>query len=87
MSILMLLVFALGYLLIALEHPLKIDKAASAILTGVLCWTILILGQDAIFAHAAPALTESEEGPIFSNTPCYSMSERSPKSFSFCSGP
>lgn len=61
----MLLVFALGYLLIALEHPLKIDKAASAILTGVLCWTILILGQDAIFAHAAPALTESEGGAHF----------------------
>lgn len=41
MEISILLVFVLGYLLIALEHPIKIDKSASALLTGVLCWTIL----------------------------------------------
>lgn len=38
-----LLVFILGYISIALEHPLKINKAASALLTGVLCWTIYML--------------------------------------------
>lgn len=43
MEILMISVFVVGYLAIAMEHPLKIDKAASAILTGVLCWTIYIL--------------------------------------------
>ena len=37
------LVFVLGYIFIALEHPLKVDKAASALITGILCWTILIL--------------------------------------------
>ena len=37
--------FLLGYLLIALEHPLKIDKSASAILTGVVCWTLLVIGM------------------------------------------
>lgn len=40
---LMIVVFVLGYLCIALEHPLKIDKAASALLIGVLTWTIFIL--------------------------------------------
>ncbi len=28
---------------IALEHPLKLNKAASALITGVLCWTVYIL--------------------------------------------
>lgn len=34
-----------GYILIALEHPLRIDKAAVALLTGVVLWTLLILGN------------------------------------------
>jgi len=36
-------VFILGYIAIAFEHPLKLNKAASALITGVLCWTIYIL--------------------------------------------
>lgn len=43
----MILVFVLGYAAIALEHTIKIDKAASAMITGVLCWTIYVLsGED-----------------------------------------
>lgn len=37
------LIFILGYAAITLEHPLRINKAASAILTGVLCWTAYAL--------------------------------------------
>lgn len=33
----------MGYAAIALEHPLKINKAATALITGVLCWTIFAL--------------------------------------------
>ncbi|GHB73866.1 sodium:proton antiporter NhaD [Persicitalea jodogahamensis] len=44
MALLLVGVFVLGYALIALEHPLKIDKAASALLTGVFCWIILLVG-------------------------------------------
>ncbi|MFC2132299.1 sodium:proton antiporter NhaD [Bacteroidota bacterium] len=44
MFILMVIVFVLGYIAIALEHPLKIDKAATALLIGTLTWTIYILG-------------------------------------------
>jgi len=40
---LILTVFVLVYLTIAFEHPLRINKAASALITGVLCWTIYIL--------------------------------------------
>jgi len=52
MSLLILLVFVIGYACIALEHPLKIDKAASAVLTGVFCWVILVFGQEAMPAFA-----------------------------------
>ncbi len=48
MYALMALVFVTGYLCIALEHPLKIDKAASALLTAVIGWTVLVMGAEAI---------------------------------------
>jgi Na+/H+ antiporter NhaD/arsenite permease-like protein len=40
---LLILIFILGYALIAFEHQIKINKAAIALVTGVLCWTIYIL--------------------------------------------
>lgn len=43
MITLVIIVFVIGYLAIAFEHPLKLNKAAAALLTGVLCWTIYIL--------------------------------------------
>ena len=51
MAMILILVFVLGYLLIALEHNLHIDKAASALITGTLCWAILVLGW-----HEAPRI-------------------------------
>jgi len=44
MFTLMIVIFVLGYLAIALEHPLKIDKAASALIIGTLCWVAYIIG-------------------------------------------
>jgi len=43
MAALIIIVFVVGYFAIAFEHPLKINKAASALLTGVICWTIYSL--------------------------------------------
>ena len=40
----MIIVFVLGYMAIALEHPLKVDKAASALLIGGLGWAFLAIG-------------------------------------------
>ena len=37
------IIFILGYIAIALEHPLKVNKAATALITGVLCWTVFAL--------------------------------------------
>ena len=45
--LLLITVFVLGYLAIAFEHVIKLNKAASALITGVLCWTIYILQSDA----------------------------------------
>ncbi|MFT5512728.1 MAG: Na+/H+ antiporter NhaD/arsenite permease-like protein [Bacteroidia bacterium] len=42
MSILIIVVFILGYIAIALEHNIKIDKAASALVTGMVCWAIYV---------------------------------------------
>jgi Na+/H+ antiporter NhaD/arsenite permease-like protein len=44
-------IFILGYTMIAFEHTIKIDKAASAILTAVLTWTALVLGFDSEAVH------------------------------------
>jgi len=56
MALLLVGVFILGYALIALEHPLKIDKAASALLTGVFCWLILLAGFEYMPAFQNAAL-------------------------------
>ncbi len=44
----LLAIFIIGYLAIALEHPLKIDKTASALFLGMLMWVIYALGSEAI---------------------------------------
>jgi len=43
MLVTLILIFIFGYVAIAFEHPIKINKSATAILTGVLMWTIYIL--------------------------------------------
>jgi Na+/H+ antiporter NhaD/arsenite permease-like protein len=39
----LILVFVLGYAAIALEHPIKVNKTASALLTAVIAWTLLVM--------------------------------------------
>lgn len=43
MLTLIIAIFIIGYLMIALEHPLKINKAASALLTGTILWVLYIM--------------------------------------------
>ncbi len=43
MVILIIATFIIGYLAIAFEHTIKINKAATALVTGVLCWTFFAL--------------------------------------------
>ena len=41
--IFIVIIFVIGYFLITLEHAFHINKAASALLAGVLCWTFYII--------------------------------------------
>ncbi len=41
--IIMVVIFIIGYTTIALEHPLKVDKAATALLMGTILWAIYAL--------------------------------------------
>src|SRR5665647_1850141 len=45
MEIAVVIIFTFGYIMIATEHFIKINKAAIALLTGVLCWTVYILSE------------------------------------------
>lgn len=54
MILLISVIFILGYAAIALEHPIRINKAASAILAGVLCWTVY-----ALFTENKEAVSEN----------------------------
>jgi NhaD family Na+/H+ antiporter len=52
-----IIVFIIGYLAIALEHSIKINKAATALLTGVLCWTLYVFSASDTH-HISEQLTE-----------------------------
>jgi Na+/H+ antiporter NhaD/arsenite permease-like protein len=61
MTVLIAAIFILGYLAIAFEHPVRINKAASALLTGVLCWSVFALmggEKEAISDELAHHLSE-----------------------------
>jgi Na+/H+ antiporter NhaD/arsenite permease-like protein len=45
MTLLIILTFIMGYAAITLEHSIKINKAATALVTGVICWTIYVLSE------------------------------------------
>lgn len=46
MLALIIALFAVGYLAIVFERPLKLNKSATALLTGVLCWAVYALAGD-----------------------------------------
>ncbi len=53
MFLLMIVIFILGYTAIALEHNIHIDKAATALFTGVLIWVLYILDASNIVGALA----------------------------------
>jgi Na+/H+ antiporter NhaD/arsenite permease-like protein len=59
MEVVIIIIFVLGYLCIALEHPIKINKTASALVTGVLCWTLFVISEP------TTTLLESDNFRIF----------------------
>lgn len=63
-DLLLIVVFILGYTAIALEHPLQLNKAASALLTAVICWIIYLVSSDS--AHKANEHLSNHLGDISS---------------------
>jgi Na+/H+ antiporter NhaD/arsenite permease-like protein len=45
----MIILFVIGYLCIALEHPLKVNKAAFALFLGVTMWVLYVIAGEGIF--------------------------------------
>ncbi len=71
--IIMAVIFVLGYTFIALEHPIKIDKAATALLMGTVLWAVYALNGTEVlslnfsrawlhFIEEFPDLANSTEG-------------------------
>lgn len=58
MEIIIIALFVIGYIAIALEHPIKINKTASALLTGVLCWTLYAVSNSGDIHHIGEQLAE-----------------------------
>lgn len=54
MVAILLVIFVLGYALITLEHTIHINKSATALITAVLCWTLIVLN-----AHDSEIVLES----------------------------
>src|SRR5690349_3717144 len=47
MELAIIITFILGYIFITLEHTIHLNKAATALLTGVVCWTLyIVMGTD-----------------------------------------
>lgn len=47
MESIIILIFAIGYLSITLEHPLKLDKTVPALIMAALIWAVLAIGFNA----------------------------------------
>ncbi|GAB3885888.1 sodium:proton antiporter NhaD [Spirosoma agri] len=55
------IIFVLGYLLITLEHPIRFNKTATALITGVLCWIVYVISATApepVLEHLSHHLIE-----------------------------
>lgn len=60
--VVIIVIFILGYLLITLENTIGVNKAAIALLTGVLCWTFYLLYAND--PHAVPEQLMGHLGEI-----------------------
>lgn len=83
-----ILCFAIGYLVIVFEHPLKLDKTVPSLLMGAICWALLAVGfnkgwvsvidgHDQVFSmlsgHAAEATGHHDAAEGFVNTLLHHM--------------
>ena len=55
---LMVILFIVGYVFIALEHTVNINKAATALFMGISLWVVYILGAESILGPSSPNFSE-----------------------------
>lgn len=65
MTALMIGIFVLGYIGIAFEHPLKINKSGIAIFTGIAMWVVYILSA----GEFIPLVSQAEFENFVATTP------------------
>lgn len=64
MTLVLISVFVIGYVLITLEHSINSNKTATALITGVICWTIYALmgpQPESVGHHLAEHLANTAE--------------------------
>ena len=61
MEMIVLVLFILGYLFITFEHSIKVNKASLALLTGVLCWSVYMVGSVDVTAVSHSLLEQLSE--------------------------
>jgi Na+/H+ antiporter NhaD/arsenite permease-like protein len=64
MTVLLIGFFIAGYILITLEHSIRINKTATALITGVCCWTVYALlhsGTEQVIDHLGEHLANTAE--------------------------
>jgi Na+/H+ antiporter NhaD/arsenite permease-like protein len=59
---LIVILFAVGYIAITLEHQINLNKTATALLTGVLCWTVYALSHAQQTGHVVSELSHHLAG-------------------------
>lgn len=67
MEFIISIIFIIGYLMVALEHPLRLNKSATALLTATICWALYALGSDNIHtaSHALEEHVSEVAGILF----------------------
>lgn len=53
--IVLIAIFVVGYMFIALEHPIRIDKTATALLLGMVMWIVYVICADSLADPTAVA--------------------------------
>jgi Na+/H+ antiporter NhaD/arsenite permease-like protein len=75
MTSIILVVFLMGYILIATEHNIKIDKAATALFIGVACWALMVTGYVDPLPHWLSDITTTGKNHFFSERLAHHIEE------------
>ena len=75
MTSIILAVFLMGYVLIATEHYVKIDKAATALFIGVACWALMVTGYAEPLPHWLSDITTLGKNHFFSERLAHHIDE------------